>query len=527
MKDNITCPSCGNVQPAGTEKCYKCGFRLNAYMDYLEAVDSEVNRPTSARNRKNKNFYEISPQWQQYVDRQQTKTKSGGRFKRLITDPRFIIGFIVIGLALGSFIKYAIDSGMFKKSNTTDNSKSVTQKVDNSQKYSPSSQNGNSNSITSTPKAETSKLPLEVQNAYESAKDYLDFMAFSKSGLIKQLTLEGYSKESATEAVELLNANWNKQAARSAKGYLEYMTLSRKELINQLKIEGFTDEQAEYGAKAVGYDDASENNKTGGKMVCVGQYIDDDGFRVHYVSSAYDDNDTRRTMNGIKEGYDVIRLNLFAENLTDYVQSFSDLNFRCYADDYTCSQLFFGTGSFSYDVKPGNWAKGSVFFSVPSGSKVIEVEYAPTLYGEAVSKLAFEGDKDSGLNYDDKIILNKTPMRVGESIEAEDVQITYLKSGDYDAKNDWFLGEDMKVIYIEVEIENVSDDNISVSDEWFDCYADGNSCTGYSIENELFALVTPGRKIKGNVAFKVPKKAEEIIIKYEYEPSNFIQISYQ
>ena len=515
----VKCPKCGNEQPDNIEQCSNCGFRISSYTEYLNTEAKNLSHGY------NKNFYEISPQWQQYVDKE--KRRSKGKSKRFSIDPRFVIGFLIVAIALGSFIKYAIDNDMFKKnsddtvSTGQNTSNTSVKQTENSQKITESGKKPSNNNTS-----DRNKLSIEAQNAYESAKDYIDFMAFSKNGLIKQLTLEGYSKDAATEAVDSLNVNWNEQAARSAKEYLEFTSLSKAALLNQLKVEGFTDEQAEYGVKAVGYEDTPDIGNSG-NIITVGQYYEIDGFRICYMSSAYDDNEARRTLNSVKDGYDVIRLNLFVENQSDYDQTFSDLHFRCYADDYTCTQLLLGTGTFSYKVKPGMWGKGSIFFSIPSGSKEIEIEYAPTLYGEAVMKLLFEGNKDSGLNYDDKIIYNSTPMKVGDSIKTSEVQLTYLEAEVLDTKNHYFLDENMKVIYIEVEVENISGENISISNEFFDCYADGEYCSRYSIENELFTLITPGRKAKGNIAFKVPKESKEIIIKYEYEPSNYVQILYQ
>jgi len=102
-------------------------------------------------------------------------------------------------------------------------------------------------------RVETYELTMEEKNAYRSAKSYLNFMAFSRSGLIKQLEYEGYSKEAATIAVDSLNVDWKEQAAKCAKSYIELMSFSKSGLINQLKYEGFTQEEAEYGVAAVGY----------------------------------------------------------------------------------------------------------------------------------------------------------------------------------------------------------------------------------------------------------------------------------
>ncbi len=91
------------------------------------------------------------------------------------------------------------------------------------------------------------------RNALKSAKSYLQFMHFSKKGLIEQLEYEGYTTSEAEYAVENCGADWMKQAALTAQSYMDFMSFSREGLIEQLEYEGFTHEQAEYGASAVGY----------------------------------------------------------------------------------------------------------------------------------------------------------------------------------------------------------------------------------------------------------------------------------
>lgn len=110
---------------------------------------------------------------------------------------------------------------------------------------------GKNDSNTTTSKE--SQTTIGQRNALRSATNYLNTMAFSKSGLIDQLEYEGYSTEEATYAVENCGADWNEQAAKSAQNYINTMSFSRSGLIDQLIYEGFTQEQAEYGVSAVGY----------------------------------------------------------------------------------------------------------------------------------------------------------------------------------------------------------------------------------------------------------------------------------
>lgn len=93
----------------------------------------------------------------------------------------------------------------------------------------------------------TVKETISQSNAKKAASNYLSFMAFSRTGLIKQLEFENYSTADATYGVDAQKADWNAQAAKSAKAYLKLMPFSRTSLIDQLVFEGYTQAQAEYG----------------------------------------------------------------------------------------------------------------------------------------------------------------------------------------------------------------------------------------------------------------------------------------
>lgn len=93
---------------------------------------------------------------------------------------------------------------------------------------------------------------VSQEQARRSAESYLEFSAFSRTGLIDQLKYEGFSDQDATFGVDAVNPDWNEQAAKSAASYLEFSSFSRQGLIDQLLYEGFTPEQAEYGVSTTG-----------------------------------------------------------------------------------------------------------------------------------------------------------------------------------------------------------------------------------------------------------------------------------
>lgn len=94
---------------------------------------------------------------------------------------------------------------------------------------------------------------LENANCIKTAKQYINYTAFSREGLIHQLEYEGYSTESAEYSVDSLSIDWNAQCAKMAKQYLDYTGFSRDGLYDQLQYEGFSNEQIEYGLSQVGY----------------------------------------------------------------------------------------------------------------------------------------------------------------------------------------------------------------------------------------------------------------------------------
>ena len=112
----------------------------------------------------------------------------------------------------------------------------------------PASESGKSKSAKPKPVEPTEPSATASQeNALGAAESYLDYEAFSKTGLEKQLKFEGYSAADAHYAATQVGADWNEQAAKAAKSYLEYESFSESGLVQQLEFEGYTPAEAEYG----------------------------------------------------------------------------------------------------------------------------------------------------------------------------------------------------------------------------------------------------------------------------------------
>lgn len=76
--------------------------------------------------------------------------------------------------------------------------------------------------------------------------------------------------------------------------------------------------------------------------------------------------------------------------------------------------------------------------------------------------------------------------------------------------------EGYKYVYIELEVENLSDSDQLFSYFSFNCFADGVSCDGfYGMDDAISATLSAGRKAKGTVVFEVPKDAQAIEFEFE------------
>jgi hypothetical protein len=129
---------------------------------------------------------------------------------------------------------------------------SVTAKTQNKKGYGPASAAVSHQAGSGV--AAASNETKAQENARKSAKSYLNYSAFSRSGLIKQLEYEKYSNADATYGVDAQGADWNVQAVKSGTSYLKYSAFSRTGLIRQLEYEGFSPEQAVFGTDSQGAD---------------------------------------------------------------------------------------------------------------------------------------------------------------------------------------------------------------------------------------------------------------------------------
>ena len=254
-----------------------------------------------------------------------------------------------------------------------------------------------------------------------------------------------------------------------------------------------------------------ESNKTEFR---VGEAYSKDGFSITYVSSGDYISDNQFIQPA--EGNKYIRLAFHVDNQSGSDKSVTIYSFNCYADGYECSATY-KDDSLSASLSSGRSADGAAYFEVPVDAKEIEVEYDVDMFSNKKIKFIYEGEKESGLSFENNASVSESAYHVGDIIETKNMRITYLKSAEYKSDNQFLQPKDgMKYVYIELEVENMSGADRTISYFSFQCYADGASCDGYyGMDDALSATLSVGRKAKGTIAFEVPIDAK--VVEFEYE----------
>lgn len=112
----------------------------------------------------------------------------------------------------------------------------------------------------------------------------------------------------------------------------------------------------------------------------------------------------------------------------------------------------------------------------------------------------------------------KSEFYVGDILNAADMEVTFVSSGEYFSDSPYFQpAEGKKYIFLEFFIKNNGKADTSISFYNFECYADGYAADSfYGGEDALSATLSSGRTTSGKVYFEVSANAENIEVEYEY-----------
>lgn len=263
-------------------------------------------------------------------------------------------------------------------------------------------------------------------------------------------------------------------------------------------------------------------------LYSVGDILQDGDLQIVYMSSG-DYVESNEFMQP-EEGYKYIYLQFAFINTSDKNDaSISSISFNAYADGYAAESYFGGSEDLSATLSAGRSTTGFVYFTVPENAAEIDVEYETNVFTGQKIHFAFDGEKDSGYVLETNSTATPDAHSVGDLVESNRLNITYLSCEEYISDNMFVLPKDgYHFISCEFEFENVGDSDEFVSSFDFDCYADGINCpASYIREDDLSATLSAGRKTKGTVTFEVPIDAEVVEVEYlsNYWTSNRVVFS--
>lgn len=247
----------------------------------------------------------------------------------------------------------------------------------------------------------------------------------------------------------------------------------------------------------------------------VGDIIAVKNLKMIYVSSGVYASDSRYYQP--KDGFQFIFLEFYVEYSGSGTAAVSYFDFDGYADGYAVDQKYFDEEALSGSLSAGRWNIGKIYFEVPENAEEIEIEYEYDFWNSKKLVFAYEGEKTSDFEPEAKTEPTEGAFKPGDILDTGRFRITYL-SCDYFTSDNMFVQPDEGnvFIYLEFEVENISDSDRTIGDYDFHCYADGRVFPGTSMrDDELFATLSPGRKAKGTVAFQIPENASVVEVEYE------------
>lgn len=135
-----------------------------------------------------------------------------------------------------------------------------------------------------------------------------------------------------------------------------------------------------------------------------------------------------------------------------------------------------------------------------------------------VGKVDENGVEVTAGDGDEEVEEIQDEYHVGDILQTSEFKIVYIASGVYVEDNQYLQPEEGKqFVFFKFYVENISDEEHTISYFSFDGFADGYSVSLKGCDEELSATLSPGRTTTGMVCFEVPKDASVIETEYEYD----------
>ena len=235
-------------------------------------------------------------------------------------------------------------------------------------------------------------------------------------------------------------------------------------------------------------DDPQTNTQS---VAHVGDTIHDRDLDIVYVASGDYIESNEYLQPGDGKKYIFIKL-AFINTSEKNDRSVSSYSFEAYADGYSCDAYYGGDENLSATLSAGRSSMGSIYFEVPADAKEIEIEYETSwITGEKIT-FSFDGNKDSGYVIEKNVTATDDALKVGETATSKSLNITYLDCFA-DSSDNMFITPKQGYHYVtcELEFENVSSSDETVTMYSFDCYADGIVCEQAFFRDEKLAEQLP------------------------------------
>lgn len=119
-------------------------------------------------------------------------------------------------------------------------------------------------------------------------------------------------------------------------------------------------------------------------------------------------------------------------------------------------------------------------------------------------------------------------FHIGDVVETEKLKITLLSEESCDTNQYYEEPENGNTFCkLDFEFENISDEDQEIASYDFTCYADDYNMNQTMGSENLYATLSPGRKIKGSLYFEIPKGTKKIEVEYETEYNDDAKICFE
>ncbi len=251
------------------------------------------------------------------------------------------------------------------------------------------------------------------------------------------------------------------------------------------------------------------------QRLSIGESVQDYDLKITYIGSGEftDYNEFNTPGKGMKYIY----LRFAVENTADSGDmSISTMGFYGFADGKNADNVIIGSDDLNGTVCAGRYMVGSVYFEVPEDTEKFEAEYYTNIFLDETVFFVYEGEQQRNYQPHSSTPKYADAIQKGGAMQVDNWEITLVDSFWENTENGYYsLKEGYRVLTCRVEVKNLSDSQVYVSEYDFCCYADGGLCKApYLRSDTLGESVEPGESAVGTITFVVPQGAGVLEVEF-------------